>query len=98
MYLDAMSIGYPTFKNDRGVPDIRIGVKEFECVGASPSMDHPRFRRSRPTASSGKTAEPGAVPCAAPLDGFAAEPKSLLAGRHRRVLHRLFRHVAPRRT
>ena len=29
------------FRNDRGVPEIRIGVKEFECVGVSPPGDHP---------------------------------------------------------
>jgi uncharacterized Zn-finger protein len=30
------------FKNDRGVPEIRIGVREFECIGISPPQDHPR--------------------------------------------------------
>ncbi len=29
------------FMNDRGVPEIRIGVKEFKCVGASQPQDHP---------------------------------------------------------
>lgn len=43
MCLHAMSSGYPKFKNDRGVPDIRIGAKKFECVGASPPMDHPHI-------------------------------------------------------
>ena len=33
--------GYPKYKNDRGLPEIRIGVKEFECIGASPPHDHP---------------------------------------------------------
>src|SRR5216683_6746078 len=33
--------GYPKFRNDRGVPEICIGVKEFECIGASPPQDHP---------------------------------------------------------
>ena len=32
---------YPTFKNDRGVPEICIGVKEFMCIGESPPQDHP---------------------------------------------------------
>ena len=32
---------YPKFKNDRGVPEICIGVKEFMCVGESPPQDHP---------------------------------------------------------
>ena len=26
-------IGYPKFRNDRGVPEICIGVKEFKCIG-----------------------------------------------------------------
>jgi hypothetical protein len=25
-------IGYPKFRNDRGVPEICIGVKEFKCI------------------------------------------------------------------
>jgi uncharacterized Zn-finger protein len=29
------------FRNDRGVPEIRIGVREFKCVGISPPQDHP---------------------------------------------------------
>jgi uncharacterized Zn-finger protein len=29
------------FKNDRGVPEICIGVKEFMCIGESPPQDHP---------------------------------------------------------
>jgi uncharacterized Zn-finger protein len=33
--------GYPKFNNDRGVPEIRIGVREFECIGMSPPHDHP---------------------------------------------------------
>jgi uncharacterized Zn-finger protein len=36
-----MSGGYPKFRNDRGVPEICIGVKEFMCVGESPPQDHP---------------------------------------------------------
>jgi uncharacterized Zn-finger protein len=35
--------GYPKFKNDRGIPEISIGVKEFECIGASPPHDHPHI-------------------------------------------------------
>lgn len=31
----------PKFKNDQGVKEIRIGVREFECIGASPPHDHP---------------------------------------------------------
>ena len=33
--------GYPKFKNDRGVPEICIGVREFMCIGVSPPQDHP---------------------------------------------------------
>jgi len=32
---------YPKFKNDRGIPEICIGVREFECIGVSPPNDHP---------------------------------------------------------
>jgi uncharacterized Zn-finger protein len=35
--------GYAKFSNDRGVPEIRIGVREFECVGATPPYDHPHI-------------------------------------------------------
>lgn len=35
--------GYPKFVNDDGLPEIRIGVKEFECMGASPPHDHPHI-------------------------------------------------------
>ena len=31
----------PHFQNDAGVDKIRIGVKEFQCMGASPPYDHP---------------------------------------------------------
>ncbi len=33
--------GYPKFHNEIGAPEVRIGVKEFECVGALPPHDHP---------------------------------------------------------
>jgi uncharacterized Zn-finger protein len=32
---------YPKFQNDRGMSEIRIGAKEFECIGQSPPQDHP---------------------------------------------------------
>jgi hypothetical protein len=28
--------GYLKFRNDRGVSEIRIGVREFKCIGESP--------------------------------------------------------------
>ncbi|MCT4656550.1 MAG: zinc-finger domain-containing protein [Cohaesibacter sp.] len=31
----------PHFKNDEGVSTIEIGVKEFQCMGATPPQDHP---------------------------------------------------------
>jgi len=33
--------GYAKFRNDRAVPEIRIGVREFNCIGVSPPLDHP---------------------------------------------------------
>ena len=35
--------GSTKFKNDQGVLEIRIGVKEFRCIGASPPHDHPHI-------------------------------------------------------
>lgn len=32
---------HPKFCNDRGLAEIRIGTKEFECIGQSPPQDHP---------------------------------------------------------
>lgn len=31
------------FKNDLGLPSIRVSAKEFMCVGASPPLDHPHI-------------------------------------------------------
>lgn len=31
----------PKFTNDSGEASISIGVKEFECMGATPPYDHP---------------------------------------------------------
>ena len=33
----------PKFSNDHGVAEIRIGVRAFECIGASPPQDHPHI-------------------------------------------------------
>jgi uncharacterized Zn-finger protein len=33
----------PHFHNDPGVPVIKVGVKEFMCMGASPPLDHPHI-------------------------------------------------------
>ena len=34
---------YLKFRNDRGVRDIRIGVRELKCIGESPPQDHPHI-------------------------------------------------------
>jgi uncharacterized Zn-finger protein len=31
----------PHFHNEPGVASVRIGAREFMCVGAKPPMDHP---------------------------------------------------------
>ncbi|PTW61659.1 putative Zn-finger protein [Breoghania corrubedonensis] len=31
----------PHFQNDGGVETIRIGAREFMCIGATPPFDHP---------------------------------------------------------
>lgn len=33
--------GIPKFANSVGAKTIRIGVREFECMGAKPPHDHP---------------------------------------------------------
>ncbi|WP_319413566.1 zinc-finger domain-containing protein [uncultured Cohaesibacter sp.] len=33
----------PHFKNDQGVPVISVGVREFQCIGATPPQDHPHI-------------------------------------------------------
>jgi uncharacterized Zn-finger protein len=34
---------YPKFKNDRGLPEVQIGVKEFKCTGVAVPHDHPHI-------------------------------------------------------
>ncbi len=34
---------YPKFKNDRGLPEIQIGVKEFKCTCVAVPLDHPHI-------------------------------------------------------
>lgn len=31
------------FANDRGVEEIAVPVREFECIGAAPPFDHPHI-------------------------------------------------------
>jgi uncharacterized Zn-finger protein len=33
----------PHFHNDPGVASVKIGVKEFMCMGATPPLDHPHI-------------------------------------------------------
>ncbi len=33
--------GVPHFHNEAGVPKVRVGSKEFMCIGAKPPFDHP---------------------------------------------------------
>jgi uncharacterized Zn-finger protein len=33
----------PHFHNDLGVPTIKVGVKEYMCIGAKPPFDHPHI-------------------------------------------------------
>jgi uncharacterized Zn-finger protein len=34
---------YLKFRNNRGVREICIGVREFKCIGESPPQDHPHI-------------------------------------------------------
>jgi uncharacterized Zn-finger protein len=34
---------YPTFHNAVGVPIVRIGCREFKCIGDKPPQDHPHI-------------------------------------------------------
>jgi hypothetical protein len=35
--------GYPKFHNEIKVPIVRIGCREFKCIGAKPPQDHPHL-------------------------------------------------------
>jgi hypothetical protein len=37
----------PRFHNEPGVARIRVGVKEFMCIGALPPFDHPHILAHR---------------------------------------------------
>ena len=32
---------FPKFHNELAAPEIRIGAREFHCIGAMPPQDHP---------------------------------------------------------
>jgi uncharacterized Zn-finger protein len=34
---------YPKFHNEIGVPIVRIGCREFKCIGEKPPQDHPHI-------------------------------------------------------
>jgi len=36
-----MASRFPKFRNDCAVEEIRIGAREFNCIGVSPPHDHP---------------------------------------------------------
>ena len=33
----------PHFQNSAGLKEIRVGAKEFMCIGAKPPLDHPHI-------------------------------------------------------
>lgn len=33
----------PKFQNEMGLSRIRIGAREFECIGSKPPFDHPHI-------------------------------------------------------
>src|SRR5580700_2642953 len=37
------TLSTPHFHNQPGVPRVRVGAKEFMCVGALPPFDHPHI-------------------------------------------------------
>jgi uncharacterized Zn-finger protein len=43
---------YPTFHNEAGVPIVRIGCREFKCIGDKPPQDHPHIYLKMGDASS----------------------------------------------
>jgi uncharacterized Zn-finger protein len=36
-------VGFGKLRNDNGIAEIQIGMKEFECIGASSPHDHPHI-------------------------------------------------------
>jgi uncharacterized Zn-finger protein len=66
--------GYPTFKNDRGVPEICIGVKEFMCIGESPPQDHPHVYINMGEADTVLCPLRGAVPLQSWIDTARCPP------------------------
>jgi uncharacterized Zn-finger protein len=34
---------YPKFHNEVGAPIVRIGCREFKCIGDKPPQDHPHI-------------------------------------------------------
>jgi len=39
----ALMESYPKFHNEAGVPIVRIGCREFKCIGDMPPQDHPHI-------------------------------------------------------
>jgi uncharacterized Zn-finger protein len=41
--LSMAATSIPHFRNDAGLPVIRVAAKEFMCIGAKPPFDHPHI-------------------------------------------------------
>ena len=54
---------YAKFRNDNAVPEIRIGIKDFKCIGVSPPHDHPHIYLDM--AATTRFGAPTAQPCSA---------------------------------
>jgi len=65
--LASHATGYPRFRNDYGVPEIRIGVKVFFCIGVSPPHDHPHVYLDMGRA--------GMIPCPYCATRFRFDPR-----------------------
>jgi len=75
--------GVPHFHNSTGLSLIRVGAKEFMCIGAKPPFDHPHVFLDMgteseivcPYCSTLYRYEAGVKPCA-PLDALYIEPSA----------------------
>ena len=80
--------GYLKFRNDHGVPEIRIGVKEFECIGVSPPLDHPHIYINM--------GEADTILCPYCATRFCFDPRLLRPMRIRRTVYMLRWTIAAR--
>jgi uncharacterized Zn-finger protein len=49
--------GYLKFRNDRGFPEICIGVREIKCIVESPPQDHPHVYINMGEAATSRSAK-----------------------------------------